>query len=67
MPTDSKNVFIIKSSYSALKEDVLCTKERGQVVLLGDFNARVEKSSELNDGNRYVCLVKENIMRVITG
>ena len=24
-------------------------KERGQVVLLGDFNARVGKSSELDD------------------
>ena len=49
MPTDSENVSFIESSYSALKEDVLRMKERGQVVLLGDFNARVGKSSELDD------------------
>ena len=49
MPTDSENVSIIESSYRQLKEDVLCMKERGQVVLLGDFNARVGKSSELDD------------------
>ena len=49
MLTDSENVSIIESSYSALKEDVLPMKERGQVVLLGDFNARVGKSSELDD------------------
>ena len=42
--TDSENVSVIESSYSALKEDVLHMKERGQVVLLGDFNARVGKS-----------------------
>ena len=42
MPTDGENVSIIESSYSALKGDVLPMKERGQVVLLGDFNARVE-------------------------
>ena len=33
MPTDSENVSVIESSYSALKEDVLRMKERGQVVL----------------------------------
>ena len=45
MPTDSENVSIIESSYDELKEDVLVMKERGQVVLLGDFNARVGKYS----------------------
>ena len=49
MPTDSKNVSVIESSYSALKEDVLPMEERGPVVLLGDFNARVGKSSELEN------------------
>ena len=42
MPTDSENL-------SRLKEDVLGMKEEGQVVLLGDFNARVGNSSELDD------------------
>ena len=37
---------LFESSYSELKEVVLGMQERGQVVLLGDFNARVEKSSE---------------------
>ena len=45
MPTDSENISVIESSYSALKEDVLCMKERGQVVLLYDFNA---------NGNRFI-------------
>ena len=51
IPTDSENVSIIESSYSALKEDVLGMQERGQVVLLGDFNARVGKSSKLDVAN----------------
>ena len=46
---DSENVSVIESSYDKLKEDVLRMKERGQVVLLGDFNARVGKSSDLDD------------------
>ena len=49
MPTDSESVSVIESSYEELKEDVLRMKERGQVVLLGDFNARVGRSSELDD------------------
>ena len=49
MPTDSKNVSVIESSYSALKEDVLRMKESGQVVLLEDFNARVGKFAELDN------------------
>ena len=43
------SVSVIESSYEELKEDVLRMKERGQVVLLGDFNARVGRSSELDD------------------
>ena len=32
MPTDSENDSVIESSYSELKENVLCMKERGQLV-----------------------------------
>ena len=80
MPTDSENVFVIESSYSALKEDVLRMKERGQVVLLGDFNARVGKSSELDDvigmfgerkcnasGNRLISFLNEVELVVCNG
>ena len=38
-------------------------KERGQVVLLGDFNARVGRSSELDD----VIGMFGEAMRVVTG
>ena len=62
MPTDSENVSIIESSYDELKEDVLGMKERGQVVLLGDFNARVGKSSM-----KEACFERENAMQVVTG
>ena len=36
-------------SYNLLKEDVLTFKQKGKVVLLGDLNARVGKSSEVDD------------------
>ena len=49
MPTDSENASVIESSFITLIEDVLHRKERGQVVLLGDFNARVGKSSQFED------------------
>ena len=39
----------IDDSYSLLEEDVLTFKQKGKVVLLGDFNARVGKSSEVDD------------------
>ena len=39
MPTDSTGVPVI--DYEKLKEDVLSFKQKGKVVLLGDFNARV--------------------------
>ena len=41
MPTDSTSVAVVESCYGRLKEDVLSFREKGQVVLLGDFNARV--------------------------
>ena len=37
MSTDSENVSFIESSYYKLKKDVLRVKERGQIILLGDF------------------------------
>ena len=39
----------IDDSYNLLKEDVLNLKQKGKVVLLGDFNARVGRSSEVDD------------------
>ena len=54
MSTVSENVSVIESSYRKLKEDVLRIKERGQVVLQGDVNARMGKSSELDKCNRHV-------------
>ena len=39
----------MESCYARLKEDVLSFREKGQVVLLGDFKARVGKSVEVAD------------------
>ena len=39
MPTDSTSISIMDSCYERLKEDVLSFREKGKVVLLGDFNA----------------------------
>ena len=41
MPTDSSSVSVIEESYASLKEDVLGFKQKGRVLLLGDFNVRV--------------------------
>ena len=41
MPTDSNSVSVMDSVYEQLKQDVLSFKQKGRVVLLGDFNARV--------------------------
>ena len=45
MPTDAT----IDGSHNLLKEDVLTFKQKGKVVLLGNFNARVGRSSEVDD------------------
>ena len=47
MPTDSNSVFVMDSVYE--QEDVLSFKQKGRVVLLGDFNARVGKSVDVDD------------------
>ena len=50
MPTDSTSVSVMNSCYERLKEDVLSFREKGKVVLLGDFNARVRRSAQIDDG-----------------
>ena len=39
----------IEDGYERLKEDVLEYQQKGRVVLLGDFNARVGKSTNVDD------------------
>ena len=48
-PTDSTSVAAVDAGYVRLKEDVLSFRQKGKVVLLGDFNARVGRSVELDD------------------
>ena len=77
MPTDSAAV---DAGYVRLKEDVLSFRQKGKVVLLGDFNARVGRSVELDDvigmfgedtcyasGNRLVSFLNEVEMVVCNG
>ena len=72
MPTDSSNISFIEDSYAGLKEDVLGFKQNGRVVLLGDFNARVAGSTDVDDvigmlgeetcnasGNKFISLLNE--------
>ena len=49
MPTDNNSVSVMDSVYEQLKEDVLSFKQKGRVVLLADFNARVDKSVDVDD------------------
>ena len=49
MPTDCTGTATRDDSYNLLKEDVLTFKQKGKVVLLGDFNARVGMSSKVDD------------------
>ena len=49
MPTDSTSISVMDSCYERLKEDVLSFREKGKVVLFGDFNARVGSSAQLDD------------------
>ena len=52
MPTDSASRSVIEESYATLKEDVLGFKQKGRVVFLGDFNARVGRSTDVDDVTR---------------
>ena len=80
MPTDSTSVAAVDAGYVRLKEDVLSFRQKGKVVLLGDFNARVGRSVELDDvigmfgedtcnasGNRLVSFLNEVEMVVCNG
>ena len=50
MPTDSTSISVVDCYYETLKEVVLSFKEKGKIVLLGDFNARVgSRSVQIND------------------
>ena len=49
MPTDSACASVIEDSYIKLKEDVLGFMQKGRVVLLGDFNVRVGRSTDVDD------------------
>ena len=49
MHTDSASVAAVDAGCVRLKEDVLYFRQKGKVVLLGDFNARVGRSVELDD------------------
>ena len=64
----------------SVKEDVLSFREKGQVVLLGDFNARVGRSVEVDDvigmfgedtcndsGNRLISFLNEVELVVCNG
>ena len=61
-PNDSTSVSVMDSCYERLKEDVLSFKEKGRVVLLGDFNARVGRSAQIDAW--LVCLGKIRAMLV---
>ena len=80
MPTDSTSVSVIDSSYEKLKEDVLSFKQKGRIVLLGDFNARVGKAVDVNDvigmfgeetsnasGNRLISFLSEVELVICNG
>ena len=49
MTTTTASASTMDACYENLKEDVLIFKEEGTVLLLGDFNARVGKASEIDD------------------
>ena len=49
MPTTTASVSTMDACYKNLKEDVLIFKEKGKVMLLGDFNARVGTASEIDE------------------
>ena len=80
MPTDSTSVSVMDSCYEKLKEDVLSFREKGKVVLLGDFNARVGRSTQIDDvvvmfgenpcnssGNRLLSFLNEVELMICNG
>ena len=82
MPTDSTSVSVMESCYERLKEDVhvLSFREKGKVVLLGDFNTRVCRSAQIDDvvgmfgentcnasGNRLLSFLNEVELMICNG
>ena len=72
MPTDSTSVVVLDTCYERLKEDMLSFREKGKVILLGDFKARVGKPADDDDvigkfredtcnasGNKLISLLRE--------
>ena len=49
LSTNSTSVAVVESCYGSLKEITFSFREDGQVVLLGDFNACVGRSIEVDD------------------
>ena len=49
MPSDSTSVAAVDAGYVRLKEDLHSFRQKRKVVLLGDFNARVGRSVELDN------------------
>ena len=43
------SIAVLDTCYERLKEDVLSFREKGKLVLLGDFNARVGKAADDDD------------------
>ena len=80
MHTEVSSVSVIGESYASLKEDVLVLKQKGRVVLLEDFNARVGKSTDVDDvigmfgeetcnasGNKFISFLNEVELVVCNG
>ena len=80
MPTDSASISVVDSCYERLKEDVLSFREKGKFVLLGDFNARVGRSVQIDDvigmfgedmcnasGNRLLSFLNEVELMICNG
>ena len=80
MPTDSTSVSVMDSCYKRLKEHVLSFREKGKVVLLGDFKSRVGRSAEIDDvvgmfgentcnasGNRLLSFLNEVELMICNG
>ena len=49
MPTQSSVKQVCTDRYNLLEEDICMFQSKGRVVLLGDFNARVGKSDDVDD------------------
>ena len=76
MPTDSTSVSFLEECYSKVKEDVLSFREKGKVVLLGDFNAEAVDSDDVigfgevtcnSSGNRLISFLHEIDLVVCNG